>query len=109
MRLSGESTSIYSTASTDVPCLFCLAVPNASPVSRLVDLGGMAPNLVFRDLTTRKLMLQTPCYATTPTGTALIQSLPQRTLATFRWPPRDGTYIGPTTGLQDSWRVYDRE
>ena len=106
--LRGESTSIYTSASTEIPCLLCVAFPNRGNSELLVDLGSMDRQLSYRNLKSHKLFLQTPCYATTATGSTLLNTLPQRTLATFYWSDEAGSYLGPTEGPQNAWRMYRR-
>jgi hypothetical protein len=104
----GQSTSIYTAASTEIPCLLCIAFPTRAPSEVLVDLGGMDRQLTYCDLKSHSLFLRTPCYGATPTGAALLGALPQRTLATFYWSEEAGSYLGPTEGPQNTWRVYRR-
>jgi hypothetical protein len=107
--VGGESTSIYTTKSSKIPCLFCIATPYRSHKEMLIDLGGIAPSVTYRDLKSRTLFLETPCYATTPTGTSLLQELPRRTLATFRWSEAEGTFVGPAQGPDGTWTIVERE
>ncbi len=108
INVGGEWTTIYTTSSKDIPSLLCIGFPNRDFRKHLVDLSGIHLSLAYRISDSGELVLETPCYSATPTGTAILDELPQRTLATFRWSEEAGTYLGPTRGPQDTWTVIQR-
>jgi hypothetical protein len=107
--VGGESTSIYTVKSNDIPCVFCIAFPRQPPLGNtIVDLSSRFPTLTYRQAASGELFLVTPCYAVSGTRGTLLD-LPQRTLAKFWWSDERGTFEGPTVGPRDTWLVIRRQ